>query len=84
MQKNIINGISIQQKNAAKNIQKKTIKIIEEWKKEQDFKILQMEKRIISSFSKLEKKQLEKNIQLSYFQFIIIIVFLVIMIKYFS
>ncbi len=52
LQSKLMSGLSLQQQTNVKAIQKKTMKIMDEWKKELDTKIETMEKRILAAVNK--------------------------------
>jgi len=45
LQRNLLNGLGIQQKSNVKELQKKTLKSVEEWKNDMNLRMIGMEKK---------------------------------------
>eukprot|EP01117_Protostelium_nocturnum_P006323 TRINITY_DN2282_c0_g1_i2.p1 TRINITY_DN2282_c0_g1~~TRINITY_DN2282_c0_g1_i2.p1 ORF type:complete len:716 (-),score=260.67 TRINITY_DN2282_c0_g1_i2:118-2265(-) len=72
-QRILMEGISNQQKTNSQEMQSKTMQTMEEWKKEVDSKLVNMEKRIMSSITNKSGKE-DSKLRLNYFQLVGIIV----------
>ena len=74
LQKNLMHGIAVQQKSFIKTVQKRTFKTLEDWKKEMDFRISSMEKRLGVSIGRNSHQNQQQNshkrVRLSFLQFI--------------
>jgi len=73
MRKNLMDGLSVQQKNTVKSLQRRTIKTMEEWKKELDSRISNSEKNLTSSITE-QMAQSQQRIFLTYVQFFTLLV----------
>jgi len=76
-QKNLLDGLSDSQNRTSKSIQKKTLKSMEEWKKEVDVRLVNMERRLTNTIkqnSAVSHTTKSRKLEFSYVQFFILLV----------
>jgi len=79
LHRNLMESLNSKQDGVIKKLQSKTSKQMEQWKKELDLRIMGMEKRILASISQNNTKQTVPKIQLSYLNFFVVLLFVLIL-----
>eukprot|EP01118_Nematostelium_gracile_P019133 TRINITY_DN874_c0_g1_i1.p1 TRINITY_DN874_c0_g1~~TRINITY_DN874_c0_g1_i1.p1 ORF type:complete len:733 (+),score=187.36 TRINITY_DN874_c0_g1_i1:91-2289(+) len=73
-QRSLMESLLEQQKSAVKSVHKRTLKEMEEWKREIDLKLVAMEKKIITNVNKAPTHAPSKNqLSLTYIQLMIVL-----------
>jgi len=83
LQRNLLNGLGIQQKSNVKELQKKTLKSVEEWKNDMNLRMIGMEKKILLTINKNSQNQEPKGLVLSYWQLAVLLILCVLIARLF-
>jgi len=82
-QRNLLDGLGVQQKTNIKSIQKTTLRCVEEWKNELDSRIFAVEKKIINTINKNNSAASSNDqISLKYWQLVLLILACIIVAKF--